>query len=94
MPRLQRCFGDAGLMPSRAPRISADGQVAAKLATIFPALAPVAIAEALQKAGGDMHLAAEAMLRAALGQVGFCSAHQTHSYVERQARSRQRCTDA
>ena len=58
---------------------SGDLQALAKLASIFPAHAPAAIAEALGKAGGDTGLAAQALLSAALGQakarLGFDWAH-------------------
>ena len=51
---------------------SGDLQALAKLASIFPALAPAAIAEALGKAGGDTQLAAQALLSVALGQAKAC----------------------
>ncbi len=57
-PRLLRC---ARRSQSTHSCTFGEVQVAAKLASIFPALSRLEIAEALGMAGGDLHLAAEAL---------------------------------
>ena len=57
-------FAGRGSCPPRSVCTSGNMQMAAKLASVFPAVETAAIAEALRKAGGDTQLAAEALLRA------------------------------
>jgi hypothetical protein len=55
-------FAGRGSCPPRSVCTSGNMQVAAKLASVFPAVETAAIAEALRKAGGDTQLAAEVLL--------------------------------